>query len=76
MNMPAEILDLKGLKCPQPILKIGARAPKIPEGAILEVVADCHTFENDLRNWCVRLEKTLLWLRQEGNNVIRAQIQF
>jgi len=74
--MAAEVLDLKGLKCPQPILRIGAKAPKIPKGTIIEVVADCHTFENDLRKWCVRLEKTLLWLRHEGNEVVRAQIQF
>lgn len=46
------------------------------KGDILEVIADCPTFENDVKNWCRRNNKTLLWIRDEGNGVKRCQVQF
>jgi tRNA 2-thiouridine synthesizing protein A len=46
------------------------------KGDILEVVADCPTFENDVKNWCRRNNKILLWIRDEGNGVKRCQVQF
>ena len=44
-------------------------------GDVLEVIADCPTFENDLKGWCERMGKTLLWLKDEGNDVKRCQVQ-
>ena len=38
-------LDARGLKCPQPTLKITAMAVRMKPGDILEAVADCPTFE-------------------------------
>lgn len=32
----------------------------------MEVMADCPTFESDVRNWCDRSKKTLLLMRDEG----------
>jgi tRNA 2-thiouridine synthesizing protein A len=74
--MVAEILDTVGLKCPQPVLKIASKSPHIKQGDILEVIGDCPTFEKDIRVWCQRLKKTLLFIRDEGNGKIRCQIQF
>ena len=68
-------LDAKGLRCPQPILKITAKMPQVKPGDILEVTADCPTFEEDVRKWCSRMKKTLLAINQEGD-VMVAQIQF
>lgn len=68
-------LDARGLKCPQPTLKITVMAVKLKPGDILEVVADCATFENDVRDWCKRAKKTLLWVKDEGGSK-RLQIQF
>ena len=68
-------LDTKGLKCPQPILKIAAKMTQVKAGDILEVVADCPTFEDDVRKWCERMKKTLLAVNRQGN-AITAQIQF
>ena len=31
------------------------------KGDIIEVLADCSTFEQDMRNWCQRAKKTLVW---------------
>jgi tRNA 2-thiouridine synthesizing protein A len=36
-------------------------------GDILEVVADCPTFEKDVRDWCDRTKKALLWMKAEGD---------
>jgi tRNA 2-thiouridine synthesizing protein A len=71
-----EFLDVRGLRCPQPVLKIAVKSPDIKEGEVLEVLGDCPTFERDVRAWCERTKKTLLWVKDEGNGVIRVQIQF
>ena len=68
-------LDALGLKCPQPVLKIAAKSAELNSGDVLEVLADCPTFEKDVRQWCERTKKTLLWIRDE-NGKKRCQIQF
>lgn len=73
--MALHTLDAKGLKCPQPTLKITVLATKMKPGDVIEAVADCPTFEKDVRDWCVRTKKTLLWFRAEGA-AMRCQIQF
>jgi len=42
------------------------QAQSMAKGDQLEVVADCETFENDVRQWCQRTGKALLWMRAEG----------
>jgi TusA-related sulfurtransferase len=74
--MAVVVLDAKGLRCPQPVLKIAAKVPELKPGDILEVVADCPTFEQDVRQWCEKMKKPLLWIRDEGGGVKRCQIQF
>lgn len=73
--MATVYIDAKGLKCPQPILKIAAKSPDLASGDVLEVTADCPTFEKDVKSWCDRMKKTLMWVRPEGSS-IKAQIQF
>jgi TusA-related sulfurtransferase len=51
-------------------------AVKMKAGDILEVIADCTTFEKDLRDWCDRSKKALLWIKDEGEGRKRAQIKF
>jgi tRNA 2-thiouridine synthesizing protein A len=70
------VLDCLGLKCPQPVLKVAAKAPSMARGDILEVLGDCSTFEADMRQWAQRTGKTLLSVRDEGGGRMRAQIQF
>jgi TusA-related sulfurtransferase len=69
-------LDTLGLKCPQPVLKIAAASAELKSGDILEVIADCPTFERDVRDWCERMKRTLLWIRDENVGKKRCQIQF
>ena len=47
-----ETLDCKGLKCPQPVLKIAIKARSLDKGTTLEVQADCTTFADDVKKWC------------------------
>lgn len=73
--MAITTFDAKGLKCPQPTLKVTIMATKMKSGDILEVVADCPTFEEDVRGWCARAKKVLLWIREDAG-AKRCQIQF
>jgi tRNA 2-thiouridine synthesizing protein A len=74
--MAVQIINAVGLKCPQPILKIAAKSPDMVPGDILEVTADCPTFEKDVRAWCDRLKRVLLSIKDEGGGKIKVQIQF
>ena len=73
--MSVQQLDARGLKCPQPTLKMTVMAMKMKPGDVLEVTADCPTFEQDVRNWCLRSKKVLLLIRDEGAAKL-CQIQF
>ncbi len=74
--MAIEVLDMLGMKCPQPVLKIAVKAPDMKPGEILEVLGDCPTFERDVRVWCERLGKTCLFVKDEGQGRKRIQIRF
>jgi len=74
--MATKFLDTLGLRCPQPVLMIAQMLPQLKPGDILEVVGDCPTFEQDIRNWCKRMGKTLLSIKDEGEGKKRVQIQF
>lgn len=73
--MAVKAIDAMGLRCPQPILKITAALPDMQPGDVLEVKADCATFEEDVRKWCDRMGKTLLAITRDGDHMT-AQIQF
>ena len=73
--MTKKTLDTKGMRCPQPVLKVAALMPHMKAGYILEVIGDCETFEEDLRKWCTRMQKTLLAVNTDGSATV-IQIQF
>ena len=62
----AEILDCKGMKCPQPVLKTAIKANMLPQGTTLEVHADCHTFSQDIEKWCNDNSKVLISIVDKG----------
>jgi len=74
--MTTHTLDTLGLKCPQPILKVAVMAKEIQPGDLLEVLADCHSFPQDIEAWCTKTGKTLLVCADEGDGKHKAQIQF
>jgi tRNA 2-thiouridine synthesizing protein A len=69
-------LDVLGLKCPQPVLKVAVMAKSIPAGDGLEVMADCESFPKDIEAWCAKTKKTLLFCADQGGGKFKAQIQF
>ncbi len=73
--MATEKLNALGLKCPQPILKVAALLPKLNSGDILEIEADCPSFPNDIKAWCGRMEKTLLFCNTDADGKHSAQVQ-
>ena len=74
--MATHELNTLGLKCPQPILKVAIKAKELQPGDILEILADCHSFPDDIRAWCSKTNRTLLDCAEEGGGKFKAQIQF
>jgi TusA-related sulfurtransferase len=72
--MAVKTLDCTGLKCPLPALKMLSEANKMTKGDILEVVADCSTFESDVKSWCERTGKALLFFKHEDSKM-RCQVR-
>lgn len=68
-------LDVTGLRCPQPIQMIITNIHRTHPGDVLQVTADCPTFEDDVRNWAKRSGKTLLAVTVVGGEKKVAQIQ-
>jgi tRNA 2-thiouridine synthesizing protein A len=68
-------LDTLGLKCPQPILKIAAKITELENGDILEVISDCPNFPADVKKFCERLQKPLLYIGKNGDGKMKCQIQ-
>jgi tRNA 2-thiouridine synthesizing protein A len=54
------------MRCPQPVLRLAVETAETPVGTIVEVVADCPTFENDVRVFCARKQKTVLAIWTDG----------
>jgi tRNA 2-thiouridine synthesizing protein A len=73
--MAIKKLNLIGLRCPEPILRIAFKAADLKQRDVLEVIADCPDFEHDVRIWCERLDKQLLFMRNV-NGKKECQIQF
>ena len=71
----AEVLNCKGMKCPQPVLKTAIKANTLPAGTVLEVHADCPTFPNDITKWCSDTGKVLVSIvDKDGGKVATVQL--
>lgn len=49
---PPHQLDLKGLKCPMPVIKVQQAARNLAPGSQLEVLVTDPAAEKDLASWC------------------------
>jgi tRNA 2-thiouridine synthesizing protein A len=59
--------DARGMKCPLPTLKMLSISREMKPGEILEVIADCASFEADVRKFCEATQRALLLVKPEGN---------
>jgi tRNA 2-thiouridine synthesizing protein A len=73
--LTTHILNAKGLRCPQPVIQMTAMVPTVLKGDVLQVTADCDTFEDDVQKWCMRWNVTPLAVIRNGD-AVTAQIQF
>ncbi len=68
--MKTVTIDARGLNCPVPSLKMtnAVMRKDVVPGDTLEVVADCDTFEADVRRWCETMKKVLVVVKDEPPN--------
>jgi tRNA 2-thiouridine synthesizing protein A len=70
-------IDVRGARRPVPVLKMTHLVLKkeVNPGDTLVVVADCPAFEEDVREWCRKLDKILLVFRDEGIDAKRCEVR-
>ncbi len=70
-------LDYRGLKCPLPTLKLtqAVTAKEVKAGDMLEVKADCESFERDIKRFCDVHKKILVKFWLDGTTKM-AKVQF
>lgn len=69
-----KLIDLRGMKCPAPIVALNNETRQMAAGELFEAVADDPAFELDVKAWCRRKGYELLTLEalpQETRAVIR-----
>ncbi|MFX1513293.1 MAG: sulfurtransferase TusA family protein [Promethearchaeota archaeon] len=64
----AESLDVRGLRCPKPILKLGKAAKKMEKGTIVEVIATDPGTITDIPAWAKRKGAEILNV-EEGKEI-------
>ena len=70
-------LDVRGFKCPVPTLKMTnlVMGGTVQKGDTLVVIADCDTFEADVRKWCETMKRVLIVLKPHGVNAQCAEVR-
>ncbi len=70
-------LDARGLNCPIPTLRMTNMilSKGVEAGDTLEVLADCDTFEDDVKKWCTTMKRVLVVLKDEPPNAKKAIVR-
>jgi tRNA 2-thiouridine synthesizing protein A len=63
-----EVLDTRGRKSPDCLLKIVKRAVHLKPGSVLKALGDCPTFDKDVRAWCDETGRAVLSVESEGQD--------
>ena len=64
-----EYLDLSGLSCPGPLVKIKERIDNLKEEEILKVKVSDPGFYNDIQSWCKTTKNSLLSLEKKNGYI-------
>jgi tRNA 2-thiouridine synthesizing protein A len=62
----AEILDYRGMRCPQPVLKAAMKIQTLPPGTVVEIQADCPEFPHQVKEWCEKSGRVLISVVDHG----------
>lgn len=73
MSEPRTV-DLIGIKCPGPIVKLNSEVKAVAAGEALAALSDDPAFEMDIKAWCRRTGNELVQLNAEAG-VIKAIIR-
>jgi tRNA 2-thiouridine synthesizing protein A len=65
-----DVLDLSGLRCPLPIVRLNAAIKALAPGAALDVRATDPAFELDVQAWCRRTGHALLGIRKTPDGLV------
>jgi tRNA 2-thiouridine synthesizing protein A len=68
------LIDLRGMKCPAPIVELNNVARHMAAGELFEAVADDPAFQLDVKAWCRRKGCELLTLEASAHET-RASIR-
>ena len=66
--------DFCGLTSQQLLMNMTVHISSMLPGDILEVTANCDTFEEDVRRWCAINKKEMKWIKDAGNGTKQCQI--
>ncbi len=61
-----QVLDLKGLLCPMPVVKLSIAIKKLPLGAVLEGIATDPGVMADIPAWARTSGQELVSIEQQG----------
>ena len=62
-------MDLTGLRCPHPVMRIAAASTVMKAGDSLLATGDCPTFEDDLKKWAARSKRTAIMHGRQGDAI-------
>ena len=62
-------LDLKGMSCPMPIMKVAAAVKKGASGDVFEAVCDDAGFEPDVIAWCKETGNKMDSMTKSGKDI-------
>ena len=65
-----EVLDTRGLYCPEPIFEVRQLSETLKKGQCFKVLADDPAAEEDLKRWAKRTESKIVEFRKEGDDLI------
>jgi len=63
-------LDVRGLNCPQPILRLRASLNEMKSGKVLQVIATDPGSVRDIKTFCEQTDNTLLSSSEEVDEYI------
>jgi tRNA 2-thiouridine synthesizing protein A len=66
VNETPQVLDLKGLKCPLPVLRANKAIKALPAAAVLEIHATDPGTVADFKAYCATTGHELVESRQQG----------
>ena len=65
-----EILDTRGLYCPEPLFEVRSLSESLNVGQCFKVIADDPAAEEDLKRWAKRTETKVVEFTKDGEDLI------